>query len=126
MPMREDCCHYESRTYDDGEVARFCTLDLAPEAPWRCPEHCSRYERIMMIGSDFEQGSFARRPAVEAEPDDPVEDIVDVLADAEAIVNDAVPSVVHDLDEEQRPWWRRLGRRRRRSDDGDDFRLSSR
>ena len=21
MPMREDCLHYESRTYDDGEVA---------------------------------------------------------------------------------------------------------
>ena len=21
MPMREDCCHYETRTYDDGELA---------------------------------------------------------------------------------------------------------
>ena len=55
--MREDCAHYESRTYDDdGEVARFCTLGLAPEAPWRCPENCSSYERILMIGSDFERG----------------------------------------------------------------------
>src|SRR5438067_891302 len=81
VPMREDCCHYETRTYDDGEVARFCTLDLAPEAPWRCPAECHRYERIMMIGSDFEKGSLAHPPPVEAEPDDPVEDIVGVLDD---------------------------------------------
>jgi len=81
MPMREDCCHYESRTYDDGEVARFCTLDLAPEAPWRCPEACPSYERILMIASDFEEGSLAHQPPVEDEPDGPVESIVDVLAD---------------------------------------------
>ena len=126
MPMREDCCHYESRTYDDGEVARFCTLDLAPEAPWRCPEGCPRYERILMIASDFEQGSLGHRPPVEDEPDDPVEDIVDVLADAEAIVADAVPEVVADIDRQRRPWWRRLGRRRDDPGGGEDFRLSNR
>ena len=126
MTMREDCCHYESRTYDDGEVARFCTLDLAPEAPWRCPENCSGYERILMMGSDFEQGSLARRPPVEPEPEAPVEDIVDVLADAEAIVADATPSVVRELESERTPWWRRFRRRRGGPDDGDDFRLSSR
>ena len=43
--MREECKHFQSRTYSDGEVARFCVLDLAPEAPWRCPDDCSRYER---------------------------------------------------------------------------------
>ena len=37
MPMREECKHFQSRTYDSGEVARFCVLDLAPEAPWKCP-----------------------------------------------------------------------------------------
>ena len=42
--MREDCRHFESRTYDSGETARFCVLGLAPEAPWRCPDDCSRYE----------------------------------------------------------------------------------
>jgi len=41
--MRTDCKNYESRTYDDGETVRKCNLDLAPEAPWRCPEHCSGY-----------------------------------------------------------------------------------
>ena len=64
MAMREDCCHYESRAYDDdGEVARFCTLGLAPEAPWRCPDNCASYERIVMIGSDFEAGFPCAHPA---------------------------------------------------------------
>ena len=31
--MREECKNYQSRTYASGEVARICTLDLAPEAP---------------------------------------------------------------------------------------------
>ena len=124
--MREDCAHYESRTYDDdGEVARFCTLGLAPEAPWRCPENCSSYERILMVGSDFEAGSLADSPPVEDEPDAAPDDIVDVLADAEAIVDAAEPSVVAELDSRQpkRSWWRR---RRRGPDDGDEFRLSDR
>ena len=122
--MREDCCHYETRTYDDGEVARFCTLDLAPEAPWRCPADCPSYERIVMIASDFEKGSLADPPPLEAEPEGPVEDIIGVLDDAEDIVNAAIPAVIEDLDRERKPWWRRLGRRK--GDGGDDFRLSSR
>ena len=126
MPMREDCAHYESRTYDDdGEVARFCKLGLAPEAPWRCPENCASYERILMIGSDFEAGSLSRTPPVEDEPDAPTEEIIDVLADAEAIVDAAEPSVIADMDRQQpkQSWWRR---RRRGPDDGDEFRLSDR
>jgi hypothetical protein len=126
--MREDCAHYESRAYDDdGEVARFCTLGLAPEAPWRCPEHCASYERIVFIAADFEQGSLSNTPPVEDEPDAPTEDIVSVLADAEQIVNDAEQSVIADLEGQQQPkqsWWRR--RRRGPGDDGDDFRLSNR
>jgi hypothetical protein len=127
VPMREDCAHYESRSYDDdGEVARFCTLGLAPEAPWRCPEHCASYERIVMIAADFEQGSLSNTPPVEDEPDAPTDDIISVLADAEQIVDEAEASVIADL-EGQRPkqsWWRR--RRRGSGDDGDDFRLSNR
>jgi hypothetical protein len=124
MAMREDCCHFESRTYDDGEVARFCTLDLAPEAPWRCPDNCPRYERILLISSDFEQGSLAHRPPVEEEPAGPTDDIVGVLADAEAIVADAEPEVIGELDSKRRPWWRRF--RRGGEDDGGDFHLSNR
>ena len=44
MPMRQDCKNFESRTYPGGETVRKCDLDLAPEAPWRCPDACPAYE----------------------------------------------------------------------------------
>lgn len=128
--MRQDCSHYQSRTYDDGEVARFCSKDLAPEAPWRCPEPCHGYERLLIMSADFERGSLANVPDVESEPDAPVEDIVDVLAEAESIVANAAPGVVAELEhsnQTKRSWWRR--RRRNNRDDGTDdgdFRLSNR
>ena len=122
--MREDCSHYESRAYDDdGEVARFCTLGLAPEAPWRCPDNCASYERIVMIASDFALGSLASIPPVETEPDAQPDDIADVLADAEAIVSAAEPEMIAQTDRKRARWWRR---RRSGPDDGDDFRLSNR
>jgi len=37
MPMQRGCRHYQSRTYASGEVARFCVLDMAADAPWRLP-----------------------------------------------------------------------------------------
>ena len=118
--MREDCRHFESRTYnDDGEVARFCTLDLAPEAPWRCPDGCARYERSV-IDKTFEVGTLAR-PEVEDEPD--AEGIAELLDEAEDIVNAAEPAVVAELDGQRprRRWWP-FGKR-----GGDDpFRLSQR
>jgi hypothetical protein len=124
--MREDCRHFESRTYEGGEVARFCVLDLAPEAPWRCPENCAAYERSV-IDSTFETTELSR-PPVEAEPDDSADDIEAVLADAEAIVQDAEPEAIREVeagegDTRKSRWWR-FGRRR--PDDGDDFRLSDR
>jgi hypothetical protein len=124
MPMREDCVHYESRTYDDdGEVARFCTLGLAPEAPWRCPEHCPRYERVIMISSDLDAGSLGHVPPVEPEADADPDDVAAVLADAEAIVEAAVPDALDAVTPPKRRWWRR---RRPGPDDGEDFRLSNR
>ena len=44
MPMREECKFFESRTYATGESVRKCDLDLAPEAPWRCPENCAAFQ----------------------------------------------------------------------------------
>ena len=124
--MREDCCHYETRTYDDDrEVARFCTLGLAPEQPWRCPDNCARYERILMIGRDFQMGALADTPEVEEEPEGDAADIAALLADAETIVGAAEEEVLHDLrGRKKRRWWQRRGRGD--GDDGDDFRLSSR
>ena len=45
MPMRTECKNSESRSYPNGDTVRKCNLDLAPEAPWRCPDNCSGYER---------------------------------------------------------------------------------
>ena len=125
VPMREDCCHFQTRSYDDGEVARFCTLDLAPEAPWRCPENCPSYERLL-IDTGFENGSLAV-PPVEPEPEGNADDIAGVLDEAEDVVNAAGPEILEELDRghsRRTFWWQRLGRRRRGDDD--DFGLSSR
>jgi hypothetical protein len=45
MPMRTECKNFESRSYPNGDTVRKCNLDLAPDAPWRCPESCSGFER---------------------------------------------------------------------------------
>ena len=124
--MREDCRHFAARTYDGGEVARFCVLDLAPEAPWRCPEDCASYERTV-IDATYVQGSLVR-DEVESEPDEAPEAIADLLDDAERIVDEAEPEVLRELGEAPdggRRWWP-LWKRKKRPDDGDDWHLSSR
>ena len=75
MPMREECKHFQSRTYDSGEVARFCVLDLAPEAPWKCPDDCPSYSpRLADVG--WAHGSLVE-PALEPMPDVPDEEAAD-------------------------------------------------
>jgi hypothetical protein len=120
--MREDCRHFQSRTYDTGETARFCVLNLAPEAPWRCPDHCPRYEPDIIDGS-FVVGSL-ERPPVEAEPDEPAEDVAALLDEASSIVTAAGPAILDEIEAERarRRWWQVWKRR----DDGDGFRLSNR
>lgn len=120
--MREDCRHFQSRTYDTGEVARFCVLNLAPEAPWRCPTDCPKYQRDIIDGS-FVVGSLVR-PPVESEPDEPGEEVSEVLSEASAIVTAAGPSIVAEVERERdgRRWWQVWKRR----DDGGGFRLSNR
>ena len=126
MPMREDCRHFESRTYDSGEVARFCVLGLAPEAPWRCPADCSHYEPTLIDGT-FQTGALVR-PAVEDEPDDTADNIEGVLADAEAIVEAAEPDAIRAVEAttSSRRWWQRRKRLSSDGGDDDDFRLSDR
>jgi len=126
VTMREDCRHFESRTYDDGEVARECVLGLAPEQPWRCPDDCAHYERSV-IDASFETAELAR-PPVEDEPDDTPDNIEGVLADAEAIVEHAELDALSEIEEAEakasrRHWW---SRRKRPPSDGEDFRLSNR
>ena len=112
MPMREECVHFQSRTYASGEAARFCRLDLAPEAPWRCPENCPSYKpRMADVG--WVHGSLVE-PAIEDEPADPGGDIAALLDSAEDIVNEVAPGVLDEVRAEDarkersaNRWWRR-------------------
>ncbi|HVB06428.1 MAG TPA: hypothetical protein VNF07_09330 [Acidimicrobiales bacterium] len=115
MPMREECKHYQSRTYASGEVARLCVLDLAPEAPWRCPADCPRYER-RLADAGWTHGSLVE-PAVEDEPDEAPEEIASLLDAAEDIVNAAGPEIraeVEAAEHRRESGWRRMFRRRGR------------
>jgi len=95
--MREDCKHFQSRTYSSGDTARFCSLDLAPEAPWRCPESCPRYER-RSLDVAFRRGTLVS-PAVPAEPEGT--DIGPLLDQAEDIINAAGPTIVAEVQAER-------------------------
>ena len=91
-------------------------LDLAPEAPWRCPDHCPRYESSLIDGT-FEVASLQRAP-VEDEPEESPDDIEAVLDEAEAIVTNAEPEVVREVEGDDtstggRKWWP-FGRKRGR------------
>jgi hypothetical protein len=116
MPMREDCRHYKSRTYASGEVARWCNRDLAPDAPWKCPEECPGYEP-RRGDAGFTVGTLVSPNAPPA-PDSP--DAAELLDQAEDIVNLVGPDVLAEWEIERVkreaasvPIWRRLFRRRR-------------
>jgi hypothetical protein len=110
--MREECVHFQSRTYASGEAARFCVLNLAPEAPWRCPENCPSYRR-RMADVGWVHGSLVE-PAIEEEPGSGGTDVTALLDSAEDIVNDVAPSVLEEVRAEDarkerasNRWWRR-------------------
>jgi hypothetical protein len=109
MPMRVDCRHYESRTYQNGEVVRKCRIDFAPEAPWRCPDDCVGYER-RMIDAGWQVGSLEKGYDA-PEPEPAGEDIAALLDAAEEIVNRAAPEIMDDLGKKKRG---RFGKRKRR------------
>jgi hypothetical protein len=86
MAMREDCKHYATRTYANGEIVRMCRLDLAPEAPWKCPEDCPSYARRTW-DAGWTQGKLAdTQPDPEAPAGDPG-DIAALLDMAEDVIN---------------------------------------
>ena len=101
MPMRQDCKFFESRSYPNGETVRKCDLDLAPEAPWRCPDDCSAYER-----PDGGRELVARHLVTPPTPDAAAsvgsdESIGALLDPAEDIVNEAGPRVLAELEKEK-------------------------
>ena len=106
MPMREECKQFESRTYDDGETVRKCNLDLAPEAPWRCPENCPAYEP-RLADVNWKHGTLIT-PATPDEPEG--EGIAELLDEAEDIVNAAAPDILSEFSTKKR----RFGKRKKR------------
>src|SRR5580765_1630571 len=112
MPMREECKNFESRTYPDGETVRKCNLDLAPEAPWRCPDNCPKYER-RLADVNWSHGTLVTPPTPEEPPGLDDGSVAALLDEAEEVINSAGPSILADVRAEQdRPsGWRRLFRR---------------
>jgi hypothetical protein len=108
MPMRTNCRHYETRSYANGETVRKCNLDLAPEAPWRCPESCPEYSP-RRLDAGWSHGTLGVRDFAE-EPDSLGEDdsIAALLDAAEDIVNSAGPDIMLEIETE------RLSKGRRR------------
>ena len=96
--MRQECLHFESRTYPNGDTVRKCDLDLAPEAPWRCPEDCPSFTR-RSIDIGWNHGTLVT-PKTPDEPD--AEGIAELLDQAEDIINAAGPRVMAEVQEERR------------------------
>jgi len=115
--MRQDCRHFESRTYANGETVRKCDKDLAPDAPWRCPDACSGFEVRVDVGWTY--GSMVR-PAT---PDEPpgLDDgsAAAVLDEAEDFLNSIGARVLAEVAAERGQERRKglLGRLRRRRDE---------
>jgi hypothetical protein len=99
--MRQDCKYFESRSYPSGDTVRKCDLDLAPEAPWRCPADCPKYER-RMADVNWSHGTLIT-PKTPDEPDSLGNDdsIAALLDAAEDIVNNAGPSIRSEVEAEQ-------------------------
>jgi len=117
MPMRQECKFFESRTYGNGETVRKCDLDLAPEAPWRCPSDCKAFQR-RLVDVDWRHGTLVT-PETPPEPeglDERGDEIAALLDEAENIVNAAGPTILAEVQAQQsrRGVWQRLFRRRRR------------
>ena len=100
MPMRTECKNFESRTYPNGDTVRKCHLDLAPDAPWRCPENCPGYER-RLADAAWTHGSLVV-PPTPPEPDSVDDGTAAALLDeAEDILNEAGDRIMAELDAER-------------------------
>lgn len=107
--MREDCKFFQRRLSPAGDTVSFCALDLAPEAPWRCPEECRRYEKVLggREAPRDAQGDEAQLAAGAA----------GVLGSAEEIIGRLAPELEAEEQRQEKArrvaeekWWNRLRR----------------
>lgn len=100
--MREGCKFFESRSYPNGETVRKCDLDLAPEAPWRCPDDCAAYAP-RLADVNWAHGSLVTPPT----PPEPASvtkgdpSVAALLDEAEDIINAVVEQTRAEVDAEQ-------------------------
>jgi hypothetical protein len=92
--MRQECKNFESRTYANGETVRKCNLDLAPDAPWRCPEHCQAFEPRMDAGWTY--GSMVAPPTPPEPPGLDDGSAAAILDEAEDFLNTIGPQVMSE------------------------------
>ena len=110
MSMRVDCRHFESRTYNNGDTVRGCKLGLAPEAPWRCPTDCPKFDRRTMdVG--WTHGTLVTTAAPEAPQSLDDGSAAAVLSEAESIINAIASDVVSDLEKSK---GKKLGRKHKK------------
>lgn len=103
MAMREDCKHFQSRTYANGEAARYCSLDLAPDSPWKCPTDCASYHRRMADVAWVHQGLVS--PPVEELPAGvDLASAEHLLEEAERIVDNQVPAALEEVARSKKSW----------------------
>ena len=101
MAMRSECKHFESRTYANGDTMRRCNLGLAPDAPWRCPEECAKYER-RMVDVAWAHCTLVP-PATPVEPESLNDGTAAaVLDEAASIIEAAMGDVLADLNDKRK------------------------
>lgn len=107
--MREDCKFFQRRMSRSGDPVSFCALDLAPEAPWRCPEECRRYEKVTG-GAAFGAESGPEHESLSAAA-------AGVLGSAAEIIGRLAPELEAEEQRQEKArrvaedkWWNRLRR----------------
>jgi hypothetical protein len=109
--MRTECKNFESRTYPNGDTVRKCNLDLAPDAPWRCPENCPKYER-RLADVAWTHGSLVV-PPTPPEPASVADGTAAALLDeAEDILNSVGARIKAEVDAERQAALRPKGLKR--------------
>lgn len=101
MSMREECKHFSSRTFPNGDAIRKCELNLAPEAPWRCPTDCPKFERRLM-SAGWGQNALVTEPT----PPDPAglgddDSIAALLSEVSDIFESSAPDIVAEVEAEK-------------------------
>ncbi len=100
-----------------GRSASSSRADLAPEAPWRCPDNCPKYER-RLVDVNWSHGTLVTPKT----PDEPVDldlygdDVAALLDEAEDVINTVGPGILAEVQAQQaasQRGWRKMFRRKR-------------